>query len=96
MNHGWREGFSIGPTGASSIDVIARLWERQKELEEKLTEYRDMLMRLYQDMVPPGWRCHRCGLWAGAHDETCAMAEVEELLGLTFDGEEDDDEWVDV
>jgi len=77
------------------IGVIARLQERQKELEEKLTEYRGMLMRLYQDTVPPSGHCYRCGLWAGAHDENCAMAEVEELLGLAFEGEEDDDEWDD-
>lgn len=48
-----------------------------------------MLMRLYQDTVPPDWHCHRCGGWPGAHDETCVMAEVEELLGLKFDVEED-------
>ena len=58
MNHGWHEGVLIGPTGSSLIGVIARL-------QEQLTEYRDTLMRLYQDTVPPGWHCHRCGGWPG-------------------------------
>lgn len=52
-----------------------------------------MVLRLYQDtVVPDTGYCHRCGC-QGFHDETCAMSEVEELLGLAF--EEDDNEWDD-
>ncbi len=45
-----------------------------------------MLLRLYQDTVVPGTGyCHRCGC-QGFHDKTCAMAEVEELLGIEVEG----------
>lgn len=77
-----------GQSAQVLIGEIARL-------QAVLKAYRDMLIRLYQDTVPPGRHCHRCGLWPGAHDETCAMAEVEELLALEFEREEDDDEWDD-
>ena len=77
----------VGQSAQVLIDEIARL-------QALLKAHRDMLLRLYQDTVVPGTRyCHRCGLWAGAHDENCAMAEVEELLGLEF--EEDGNEWDD-
>jgi len=76
----------VGQSAQVLIDEIVRL-------QALLKAHRDMLMRLYQDTVPPSGHCYRCGLWAGAHDENCAMAEVEELLGLAF--EEDGDEWDD-
>lgn len=67
------------PTALAMLDRIEAL------------EY--MVLRLYQDtVVPDTGYCHRCGC-KGFHDETCAMSEVEELLGLAF--EEDGDEWDD-
>lgn len=55
-------------------------------LQALLKAHRDMLLRLYQDTVVPGTGyCHRCGCH-GFHDETCAMAEVEELLGIEVEG----------
>src|SRR5690606_34534809 len=77
----------VGQSAQVLIDEIARL-------QALLKAYRDMLMRLYQDTVPPSGHCYRCGLWAGEHDENCAMAEVEELLALEFE-EEDGNEWDD-
>jgi len=78
----------VGQSAQVLIDEITRL-------QALLKAHRDMLMRLYQDTVPPSGHCYRCGLWAGAHDENCAMAEVEELLGLAFEEEEDGNEWDD-
>ena|SRR5690606_17370826 len=70
------------------LDTALALLDRIEALEA-------MLLRLYQDtVVPDTGYCHRCGC-RGFHDDTCAMAEVEELLGLKFDVEEDDDEWDD-
>ncbi len=43
---------------------------------------RSALQRLYEDTVTPGVGCHRCAGAAGAHDEGCAMAEVEAVLGV--------------
>src|SRR5690606_10584974 len=100
----------VGQSGQVLIDEIARLQALLKAHRDMLNWYLDaalelldrvealeaMLLRLYQDtVVPSTGYCHRCGLQAGAHDENCAMAEVEELLGLKFDVEEDDDEWDD-
>jgi len=68
-----------GQSAQVLISEIARL-------QALLKAHRDMLLRLYQDTVVPGTRyCHRCGC-QGFHDVTCAMAEVEELLGLAFEG----------
>src|SRR5690606_33598728 len=98
-----------GQSAQGLIDEIARLQALLKAHRDMLGWYQDtvlalldriealeaMLLRLYQDTVVPGTGyCHRCGC-QGFHDETCAMAEVEELLGLAFEGEEDDDEWND-
>ena len=77
-------------------DMLMRLYQdRVLALLDRIEALEAMLLRLYQDTVVPGTGyCHRCGC-QGFHDETCAMAEVEELLGLAFEGEEDDDEWDD-
>ena len=75
----------VGQSAQVLIGEIARL-------QALLKAHRDMLLRLYQDtVVPSTGYCHRCGLRAGAHDENCAMAEVEELLGIEA-GEGIDDE----
>ena len=61
---------------ALTIETALALLDRIEALE-------DMLLRLYQDTVVPDTHyCHRCGV-IGGHDESCAMAEVEVLLGLT-------------
>ena len=69
----------VGQSAQVLIDEIARL-------QALLKAHRDMLLRLYQDtVVPDTGYCHRCGC-KGFHDETCAMAEVEELLGIEVEG----------
>ena len=69
----------VGQSAQVLIDEITRL-------QALLKAHRDMLLRLYQDtVVPDTGYCHRCGC-QGFHDETCAMAEVEELLGIEVEG----------
>src|SRR5690606_23210385 len=70
------------------LDTALALLDRIEALEA-------MLLRLYQDtVVPDTGYCHRCGC-RGFHDDTCAMAEVQELPGVNFDVAEEDDEWDD-
>ena len=99
----------VGQSAQVLIDEIARLQALLKAHRDMLMRlYQDtvlplldriealeaMLLRLYQDtVVPDTGYCYRCGC-QGFHDETCAMAEVEELLGLAFEGE-DGNEWDD-
>jgi len=99
----------VGQSAQVLNDEITRLQELLKAHLNMLSFYQDtalafldriealeaMLLRLYQDtVVPDTGYCHRCGC-QGLHDETCAMAEVEKLLGLAFEEEEDGDEWDD-
>ena len=99
----------VGQSAQVLIGEITRLQAVLKAHRDMLNWYQDtalamldriealeyMVLRLYQDtVVPDTGYCHRCGCH-GFHDETCAMAEVEELLGLKFDVEEDNDEWDD-
>jgi len=81
------------PTEALEAGVVRKLIEAATEtalaLLGRIEALEAMLLRLYQDTVVPNTHyCHRCGV-IGGHDEVCAMAEVEKLLGLgvASDGE---------
>ena len=81
------------PTEALEAGVVRKLIEAATEtalaLLGRIEALEAMLLRLYQDTVVPNTHyCHRCGM-IGGHDESCAMAEVEKLLGLVVasDGE---------
>lgn len=68
------------------IDVLRCKLSEDKRLLDRIEALEAMLLRLYQDIVVPDTHyCHRCGM-IGGHDESCAMAEVEVLLGLTGGG----------
>ena len=55
-------------------------------LLDRIEALQSMLLHLYQDTVVPGTGyCIRCGM-IGGHDEWCAMAAVEELLGIEIEG----------
>jgi len=71
-----------GPAG--DWDMIELEHSTVLAMLDEIERLREMLFRLYQDTVS-GAYCHRCSLSAGDHDETCAMAEVEALLGLEFE-----------
>src|SRR5690606_13015257 len=68
------------------IEALRRKLSEDKRLLDRIEALEAMLLRLYQDTVVPDTHyCHRCGV-IGGHDESCAMAEVEVLLGLTGGG----------
>ena len=73
-------------------DTLARLHQDGTlALLDRIEALETMLLRLYQDtVVPSTGYCHRCGC-QGFHEETCAMAEVEELLGIEEEGGATDD-----
>jgi len=78
----------------NSQERIEALWYKlsdEKRLLDRIEALEAMLLHLYQDTVVPGTGyCNRCGM-TGGHDEWCAMAAVEKLLGIEVkgDGEEE-------
>jgi len=83
------------PTESLEAGVVHKLVRAATEtalaLLGRIEALEAMLLHLYQDTVVPGTGyCIRCGM-IGGHDEWCAMAEVEKLLGIEVkgDGEEE-------
>ena len=101
---GWRDARRIVacvnacdgiPTESLEAGVVRKLVRAATEttlaLLGRIEALEAMLLHLYQDTVVPGTGyCIRCGM-IGGHEEWCAMAEVEKLLGIEVkgDGEEE-------